>query len=180
MRNELLKEALMRAHKTVEDVAQTIGIDPKTVQRWVNGRVPHARHRWALAQLLDMRDDDLWDLQSLPKQPSLEIIMPYTSSSLQVAQEPCITSTTSKSLSLPNLDMLMISRRQVLREILHTACATFTLSPYTLLSPEAKERLQVISVHSSYVDTNALNDLSMITKHYWKLSKNSSIDILSG
>ncbi len=63
MLNEPLKEALMRAHKTVEDVAQAIGVDPKTVQRWINGRLPHARHRWAVAQLLNMRDDDLWNLR---------------------------------------------------------------------------------------------------------------------
>jgi DNA-binding XRE family transcriptional regulator len=31
MRNELLKEAFMRAHKTVDDVAQAVGVDPKTV-----------------------------------------------------------------------------------------------------------------------------------------------------
>jgi tetratricopeptide (TPR) repeat protein/transcriptional regulator with XRE-family HTH domain len=188
MRNELLKEAFMRAHKTVDDVAQAVNVDPKTVQRWVNGRVPHARHRWAIAQLLDMREEDLWDLQELSKQPSLEIIMPYShstyqSSSLQMEQKPSIEYTEEKSLSSlpkPDLEMLMKSRRQILKEMLSTACVAFALSPSAFPLHTIRERLGSIASHPSSIDTEALDDLGAITNYYWKLSTNVSLDILSG
>ncbi len=188
MRNELLKEALMRAHKTVDDVAQATGVDPKTVYRWLNGRVPHARHRWALAQLLNMREDDLWDLRELSKQPSLEILMPYAQhshhqpSSLQMSQEPSVTyNIMGESLSsLPDLDMLMRSRRQILKEILSAASAAFVLSPSALFLQDSRERLAFIIEHPSSLDTEALASLSAITEQYWKLSTSASIDLLSG
>jgi hypothetical protein len=41
-------------------VAQSLGVDPKTVQRWLGGRVPHARHRWGVADLLSLHEYDLW------------------------------------------------------------------------------------------------------------------------
>jgi transcriptional regulator with XRE-family HTH domain len=42
----------------VDAVARVVGVDPRTVQRWLNGRAPHARHRWAVAKLLG--DDESW------------------------------------------------------------------------------------------------------------------------
>lgn len=65
MRNERLREALIKAHKTIYDVVRVTGVDPKTVQRWLNGRVPHARHRWAVADMLHVHEEDLWQRQKL-------------------------------------------------------------------------------------------------------------------
>lgn len=185
MRNEVLREALMRAHKTIDDVAQVTDVDPKTVQRWLNGRVPHARHRWAIAQLLNMREEDLWRIPELSQPPSLEITMPYAQSSyqpssFQMMHEPYTTPATNRLSLLPNLDMLIKSRRQVLKEILSTACIAFTLSPSAFLPQDGRERLENTIAHPSYIDTEALDDLTSITKTYWKLSKNASIDLLSG
>ncbi len=182
MRNEVLREALMRTHKTVDDVAQATDVDPKTVQRWLNGRVPHARHRWTIAQLLNMREEDLWKRPELSQPPSLEIIMPYAqssyqSSSVQITHEP---SAEKRLSSLPNLDMLIKSRRQILKEILSTACVAFALSPSAFLLQDTRERLDTIIAHPSYIEAEALDDLTSITKIYWKLSKNASIDLLSG
>ena len=36
------------------------GVDPKTVQRWLGGRTPHARHRWAVSELLSEQETYLW------------------------------------------------------------------------------------------------------------------------
>jgi hypothetical protein len=37
------------------------------VQRWLGGRVPHARHRWSVADLLSVHEYDLWPhLAELP------------------------------------------------------------------------------------------------------------------
>lgn len=44
-----------------EDVAALVGVDPKTVQRWVTrARVPHRRHRLATASLLSTTENYLW------------------------------------------------------------------------------------------------------------------------
>ncbi|MEU7832757.1 XRE family transcriptional regulator [Nonomuraea sp. NPDC049129] len=45
----------------MEDLAETCGVEPKTVERWINtGRVPHRRHRWAAAKLLTADETYLW------------------------------------------------------------------------------------------------------------------------
>lgn len=74
----------------------------------------------------------------------------------------------------------MRSRRKILHDMLNTACTALTLSPYTLLAQDGRERLEMITTHSSYVDKEALGDLAAITQRYWRLSKNASIDLLSG
>jgi transcriptional regulator with XRE-family HTH domain len=58
--NEHLRRGLLRARLTEEDVAARLQVDPKTVRRWLEGRVPYLRHRWALAGMLDADEADLW------------------------------------------------------------------------------------------------------------------------
>jgi len=58
--NENLRRALLRARLSDEDVAARLEVDPKTVRRWLEGRTPYLRHRWALAGLLDLDETDLW------------------------------------------------------------------------------------------------------------------------
>jgi hypothetical protein len=41
-------------------VAARLGIDPKTVRRWLNGRIPYANNRAALADLVGADEADLW------------------------------------------------------------------------------------------------------------------------
>jgi transcriptional regulator with XRE-family HTH domain len=63
--NEILRRALFRARLAEEDVAAHLGVDPKTVRRWLEGRLPYPRHRWALADLLDADEDEMWpDVQA--------------------------------------------------------------------------------------------------------------------
>lgn len=57
---EPLRRALVGARLRDIDVAKSLGVDPKTVQRWLGGRVPHARHRWSVADLLSVHEYDLW------------------------------------------------------------------------------------------------------------------------
>jgi hypothetical protein len=45
---------------TTERLARETEVDPKTVQRWISGRTPHPRHRFATAQLLDEHEEFLW------------------------------------------------------------------------------------------------------------------------
>jgi len=58
--NENLYRALLRAGLSEQDVAVRLEVDPKTVRRWLEGRVPQLRHRWALASILGQDDGDLW------------------------------------------------------------------------------------------------------------------------
>lgn len=60
MTNERLRVALDRAGLSNEAVARATGVDPKTVQRWLAGRVPHPRHRWAIAAQVEEDEDFLW------------------------------------------------------------------------------------------------------------------------
>ena len=58
--NESLRRALLRAQLSEDDVAARLAVDPKTVRRWTEGRVPYLRHRWELAGLLGLDETDLW------------------------------------------------------------------------------------------------------------------------
>jgi transcriptional regulator with XRE-family HTH domain len=59
--NERLRNAIAAAGLTASTVAQDVGVDPKTVARWVTqDRVPHARHRRAAATLLGAEETYLW------------------------------------------------------------------------------------------------------------------------
>lgn len=58
--NEPLRKAMADARITIEPLGRAVGVHPKTVQRWLAGRVPHPRHRWAIADLLGIREEVLW------------------------------------------------------------------------------------------------------------------------
>jgi phosphatidylserine/phosphatidylglycerophosphate/cardiolipin synthase-like enzyme len=58
--NEILRRALFRVRLSEEDVAARLEVDPKTVRRWLEGRVPYLRHRWALANMLALDEADIW------------------------------------------------------------------------------------------------------------------------
>lgn len=62
-----LARALAGSSMDATDVAARLGVDPKTVSRWLAGRVPYPRHRAALAQLTGWTVRDLWpDLTRSP------------------------------------------------------------------------------------------------------------------
>jgi hypothetical protein len=60
MANERLRKAMATSHKSVQDLSEAAGVNEKTVQRWIAGRVPHARHRWSVASLLGEDERFLW------------------------------------------------------------------------------------------------------------------------
>ena len=68
--NENLCRALLQARLTEEDVAVHLQVDPKTVRRWIEGRLPYLRHRWAMAAMLGLDETDLWpQLRSTRSRP---------------------------------------------------------------------------------------------------------------
>ena len=60
MANDRLRSAILAAGATIADLADLTGVDPKTVERWVGGRVPYRRHRYAIASRLGHDEDYLW------------------------------------------------------------------------------------------------------------------------
>lgn len=52
---------MVRLGVTTEELARCVGVDVKTVDRWIStGRVPHREHRWAAARRLGVDESYLW------------------------------------------------------------------------------------------------------------------------
>lgn len=45
---------------TLGELAETVGVDRKTIERWVGGRVPYRRHRYLAASKLGVDEAYLW------------------------------------------------------------------------------------------------------------------------
>lgn len=75
--NESLRRALLRARLSEEDVAAHLQVNPKTVRRWLEGRIPYPRHRWALASLLGLEEPDLWPQLPQPWPHEVRAIYPH-------------------------------------------------------------------------------------------------------
>lgn len=61
MANDRLRDALLRRGGTPDDLARRLGVDPKTVERWIIlGRLPYPRHRHRIAVLLQESESYLW------------------------------------------------------------------------------------------------------------------------
>ncbi len=79
--NETLRRALADARKNEVDVSSALGVDPKTVQRWLAGRLPLRQHRWALADLIGQHEDALWPElargDGQPPCPEIQTVYPH-------------------------------------------------------------------------------------------------------
>ena len=60
MANERLRTAMANAQVDIDQIAEATRVDPKTVQRWLAGRVPHPRHRWKVSELVSQEEGYLW------------------------------------------------------------------------------------------------------------------------
>lgn len=61
MPNERLRGAMASAGLTLEEVATSVGVSPKSVERWITlGRVPHRPHRARTTELLKADEAYLW------------------------------------------------------------------------------------------------------------------------
>ncbi|MEV6832865.1 helix-turn-helix transcriptional regulator [Amycolatopsis sp. NPDC051102] len=75
MANDRLRTAMLAAGLTVDTLAQELGRDPKTVERWIRQeqRLPHRATRVELARLLKVREVDLWpELGGSPRPAPVE------------------------------------------------------------------------------------------------------------
>ena len=61
MANERLRQAILNSGLSVDDLADQVGTDAKTVERWITrSRVPHPRNRLSAAQALGIDEFALW------------------------------------------------------------------------------------------------------------------------
>lgn len=80
--NEPLRRALLRARLREDDVAACLGVDPKTVRRWLNGRLPYPHNRAAIAELVGADETELWPdagglLAARSRPEELETVYPH-------------------------------------------------------------------------------------------------------
>jgi phosphatidylserine/phosphatidylglycerophosphate/cardiolipin synthase-like enzyme len=78
--NAALRRALDEAEVDEADLAEQVGVDPRTVLRWIAGRQPYRRHRTAVARILNVDEGDLWPLTTRPNMtphPPNEILAAY-------------------------------------------------------------------------------------------------------
>lgn len=74
---------MAQARLSDTDVAARLGVDPKTVRRWLSGQKPYPRHRWAVADLLGADENTLWadevtpEARSLRDEPALRAVYPH-------------------------------------------------------------------------------------------------------
>jgi len=60
MANERLRASILENGLTTPALASDLGVDVKTVERWVNGRVPYRRYRYAVSTRLGVDEGYLW------------------------------------------------------------------------------------------------------------------------
>jgi len=65
--NDRLHSVLAQRGVSPESLAEVCEVDPKTVSRWLGGRVPHARHRFRVARHLRVEETFLWPAS--PRRP---------------------------------------------------------------------------------------------------------------
>ncbi|MEV5506286.1 DUF5919 domain-containing protein [Streptomyces orinoci] len=80
--NEALRRAMAQARVTDRQLADRCGVDVKTVGRWItqSGRVPHARHRWAICEAVGEDEAVLWPAaakRAIKVGPDREVVAVY-------------------------------------------------------------------------------------------------------
>ncbi|MFD8967829.1 XRE family transcriptional regulator [Streptomyces sp. NPDC059568] len=106
--NERLHSVLAQRGVPPESLAEVCEVDPKTVGRWLGGRVPHPRHRFRVAQHLRVEETFLWPAP----QPSLDRTGSGTGSGLDTE----LVSTYPNRASVPRdtwLSLLQGARDQI-------------------------------------------------------------------
>ena len=68
MPNDRLRTAMLERGVTPADLAAALEVDPKSVERWVKGRTPYRRHRYAVAAHLGVDEVYLWPDALTPDQ----------------------------------------------------------------------------------------------------------------
>ncbi|GIJ25251.1 transcriptional regulator [Micromonospora qiuiae] len=89
--NRAVQIAMAEAGQTADSLAAQVGVDPKTVARWVSqDRVPQVRHRALVAELLRRDMADLWPDAHRRREPAW--FLPWTHIEREAAGLRCYES----------------------------------------------------------------------------------------
>ena len=78
-RNQRLHDAIRESGKRLDDVAEEVGADPKTVGRWITtGRLPRPAVRAKVAQLVGVPEGVLWPEAPGVAHSTSELVAVYT------------------------------------------------------------------------------------------------------
>lgn len=102
MPNVALRQAMADARMTEQTLARQVGVDEKTISRWVaqDGRIPHPRHRWAACEALGVEEAVIWPdavREAVKTGPDREIaaVYPYRSAVPAALWRKLITTATT-------------------------------------------------------------------------------------
>jgi transcriptional regulator with XRE-family HTH domain len=153
----------------VADLLHEMGgaADAKMVGKWERGVItPSPYYRERLCDLFGVTAEKLGFIPSLSEEAAAGPLVP-------------VAGPQSLFAHVETLDMIR-SRRQFLQELLNTACTALILSPYVELSPESIDRFVKAIAAPARLDTSVLQDLEAITRSFWKLRANTTLDLLGG
>jgi transcriptional regulator with XRE-family HTH domain len=88
--NERLRAAIFSAGLSIDDVAERLDVDRKTVDRWVSGQRPYKRNQHAVAKLLALDPAYLWPAESADQASALagaELVSIWPARSLVPVQQ---------------------------------------------------------------------------------------------
>ena len=77
LENEQLRTAITRAGLSLDELADIVQVDVKTVRRWLEGRTPYPRHRTRVASALETTAHALWPA-AVPAPASSDALEPTT------------------------------------------------------------------------------------------------------
>jgi transcriptional regulator with XRE-family HTH domain len=94
--NVALRNAVLSSDLELTQIARKVGVDPKSVQRWITrGVIPHPRHRWKACEILGRDESDLWPdtVTGQTRVPGkFEVVSAHMSSSGRRAEQLTIAS----------------------------------------------------------------------------------------
>ena len=123
MPSERLRAALLERGVTPTDLGGELGVDHKTVERWVAGRTPYRRHRFAVAARLGVDEAYLWpdalsqDQVAVASQSEVLAIYPHRSVVPREAWERLFTAA-EREIGVLVYSGLFLAEDAVLQKIL--------------------------------------------------------------
>lgn len=148
MTNERLRTAMAAAQTDLYQLATKVQVDPKSVQRWLAGRLPHPRHRWSVAQLLGQHEDYLWPDAYPAAAPGAvatpEVVAAYAHrADFPTAKWRDLFARATKRIDLLGYAMLHLSEQQPdLPGVLRTRCEQGCTVRIALADPESRQALE--------------------------------------
>lgn len=144
MTNERLNAAFDRSGMKEQAVALAAEVDPKTVAKWLDGRVPHPRHRRTLSRILGEDEDYLWPAtarEQLSRGRNAEIVATFPHrSNVDVSRWRSVLNGASEQIDLLGYTLYFLPQMiPELPDILSTKCQAGTRIRIVLADPECEQ-----------------------------------------